>query len=163
MLKSGEVPVSAEDYWAAVLDWGAVLEWMPKDSPPVPIKRCELEVGHRPGVFPCTRILHVDMAKLPLQAQAAVPSALRETVRHADGVAKFLYYTLDSPAPFGLRNYVATTEVNDIGSNRAYVVNSGRGDLPIDVPPEPIVALFEDTYARAIIEGIGRYALQRRQ
>jgi len=160
--KTGEVSVSAAEYWSALRDWGALMEWMPKESPPMPIRSCELKAGHSATRLPCTRVLHVDMSKLPAGSEAVVPSTLQETVIHADDTARFLYYTLDGPLPFGLRNYFAYTEVDEIGPDRARVTNTGRGDIAEQESPEALVSLMEDTYERAIIRGIGEYALRKR-
>ena len=160
--RQGEVPVSADQYWQALLDWGAVLEWMPSESPPIPLAECGLVEGHAPGKLPCTRVLRVDMKRLPEgMDHNIVPELLYETVFHVDETARVLYYTLDGRMPFGMRNYVACTEVDELAFGRARVTNTGRVDIPEGTPMEPIRMLMEDTYDRGIIRGIGAYAARR--
>jgi len=93
--RQAEVPVSASEYWDSLLDWGAVLEWMPKESPPMPLTRCEVPPGQSVSEPPCSRVLYFDKNKLPP----------------------------------GMCNYLAYTEVDEIGPDRALVRNTGRVDV----------------------------------
>src|SRR5436190_19471744 len=87
---SDEVPVSAAEYWALLLDWPAILEWMRQEGRPVPLVRVELEEGHEVGRVPCTRNCYFDTSALPPGVE--VPECVPETLLHVDETARFLYY-----------------------------------------------------------------------
>jgi len=82
--RQAEVPVSAAEYWDALLDWGAVLEWMPKKSPPMPLARCEVLPGQSVSKPPCSRLLYFDKSKLPPGVEpSAIPEQVEETLLYA--------------------------------------------------------------------------------
>ena len=160
--RQAEVPVSAAEYWDALLDWGAVLEWMPKESPPMPLARCEVPPGQSVSKPPCSRVLYFDKSKLPPGVDPSViPAQVEETLLYVDAEARFLYYNLTGQLPFNMCNYLAYTEVDEIGPDRALVRNTGRVDVPEGSSAEAISALLIDTYDRAIIKGIGDMAARK--
>jgi hypothetical protein len=162
--RSGEVECSAEDYWRALRDWNGIMNWWPKESAPMPIKSSSLKPGHSPDRIPCTRILQFDMSKLPPGFDtSAMPDQLQETLTYVDEESRTLYYTLDGKTPLGLRNYFAWTTVDSLGPNRARITNSGRGDLPIEVPVDAILYLMGETFERGVIHGIAAYAARKRK
>jgi len=157
--RSAEVECSAEDFWRVLRDWNGILSWWPTESPPMPIKSSSLKAGHSPDRTPCTRVLQLDLSKLPPGVDtSAIPEQIQETLTHVDEGSRTLFYTLDGGKPLlGLRNYFAWTTVDSLGSNRARVTNSGRGDLPAEVPADAMLYLMGETYERAIIHGIAAY------
>ena len=139
-----EVPVSADAYWKVLLDWQGILKWMPKQDGPVPLVKVELEPGHTPDKTPCTRNCIFDVSGLP--PGVAIPAVVQETLLHVDHVARFIYYNMEGEGPFAMRNYLATTEVDDLGPNRARVTCSGRFDLPEGVPVDTVKGVIEGVY-----------------
>lgn len=141
---SDEVPVSAQSFWDMLLDWPGILRWMREEGRPVPLARVELKPGHVLGRTPCTRDCYFDIDQLP--PGMAIPELVQETLLHADPVARFIYYNMEGEGPFGLRNYLATTEIDELGPERCRVTCSGRFDLPDGVPVDMIKAFIESIY-----------------
>jgi hypothetical protein len=141
---SDEVDADAGDYWDLLLNWPAILDWMRVEGRPVPLVKVELADGHRVGRLPCTRNCWFDVSQLP--PGVVIPECVPETLLHADPVARFIYYNMEGEGPFGLRNYLATTEVDDLGPNRSRVTCTGRFDVPAGAPAELVKGVIESVY-----------------
>ena len=155
--RSFEIPVAAPDYWAMLLDWAAIMKWMPKVNPPAPLLKVETKPGHSLGRLPCTRDCYFDPSGVPAGMDPeSIPKCVGETLLYVDDAARFIYYNIDpaGQSPFGLRNYLATTEVDELGPTRTRVTCSGRFDIPVDAPAEMCKALIEGVYEFGIIKGI---------
>lgn len=141
---SDEVAASAEDYWALLLDWPRILDWMREEGRPVPLTRVELAAGHEVGRLPCTRNCFFDTTLLPPGVE--VPACVPETLLHVDPIARFIYYNMEGEGPFGMRNYLAMTEVDDLGGGRSRVTCRGRFDLPEGAPEDLVRGFIESVY-----------------
>ena len=160
--RSAEIPVAAQDYWRVLLDWPAIPEWMPRENAPVPLVKVELAKGHRAGKLPCTRNCYFDSSKLPPGIDPSVlPSCVPETLLYVDEAARFIYYNMEGVGPFGMRNYLATTTVDELGPNRARVTCTGRFDLPEGAPAELVRGFIEGVYEHGIIHGISAFVQRR--
>jgi hypothetical protein len=156
-----EIPVAARAYWEMLLDWPGIQKWMPKENPPVHLIKVELAQGSSLGKLPCTRNCFLDRSALPPGVPAeAIPECVPETLLYVDESAGFIYYNMEGMGPFGLRNYLATTEVDDLGPNRTRVTCFGRFDVPSGAPAEMIKGYIEGVYEYGIINGISA-TLQR--
>jgi Polyketide cyclase / dehydrase and lipid transport len=154
-LRSAELPVSAQAYWDMLLDWQGIMKWMPQKDAPVPLVKVELRPGHRPDRTPCTRDCYFDTSNLPAGIpHDAVPQIVAETLLHEDAEAGFIYYNMEGIGPFGMRNYLATTEVDERGPDRVYVTCAGRFDLPEGAPVELVKGFIESVYQTGILHGI---------
>ena len=159
--RSGEVDATAEDYWRILLDWPAIMSWWPTDNPPAPLTKVTIREGHRMGQLPITRDCFFDTSALPPGVDPSVlPDCVPETLLYFDDVARFLYYNMEGVGPFGMRNYLAITEVDDLGGGRARVTCRGRFDLPTEAPVALVQGFIEGVYD-AIIAGIGKLAAAR--
>jgi hypothetical protein len=142
---SDVVDAAASDYWEILTDWPAILSWMRiEDGQPVPLVKVELEPGHAVGELPCTRNCYFDTSALP--PGVAIPECVPETLLHCDPVARLIYYNMEGEGPFGLRNYLATTEVDELGPDSTRVTCSGRFDLPEDAPADLVKGVIEGVY-----------------
>ncbi len=142
---SGVVPAAAADYWAMLTDWPAILTWMRiENGQPVPLTKVELAPGHVVGRVPCTRNCYFDTTQLP--PGVVIPECVPETLLHFDPVARHLYYNMEGEGPFGLRNYLATTEVDELGPESTRVTCTGRFDLPSDAPADLVKGVIEGVY-----------------
>lgn len=141
---SDEVDAPAEAIWQMLLNWPAILDWMRVENRPVPLVEVTLKPGHAVGTLPYSRLCRFDLASLP--PGVAVPEVVPETLLHVDPVARFLYYNMEGEGPFGLRNYLATTEVDDLGDGRSRVTCSGRFDLPQGAPADLVKGFIESVY-----------------
>lgn len=156
---SAEVDAAATDYWDLLLDWPAILTWMRVEGRPVPLVRVELEPGDEIGRLPCTRNCWFDTSRLP--PGVVIPECVPETLLHADAVARFIYYNMEGEGPFGLRNYLATTEVDELGPDRIRVTCAGRFDLPEGAPANLVRQVIESVYD-SIVHDIAAETRRRR-
>src|SRR3546814_1109684 len=109
---SGEVDASADDIWAMLRDWPAVMKWCAKgENAPAPLTDTTLKEGSKVDVLPCTRICHFVL-------DSGFPPTFEETLIHADPEARRIYYNVDGVAAGGMRNYLATTYVDEVGHGR---------------------------------------------
>ena len=157
---SDEVPVAASAYWELLCNWPAILDWMRVEGRPVPLVKVELKPGHRLGELPCTRDCYFDLSKVP--PGITLPEVVPETLLYVDPVARFLYYNMEGIGPFGLRNYLATTEVDEVSPESCRVTCSGRFDLPAAAPVELVRGAIEAVYD-SIVHDIAATAARRRQ
>jgi Polyketide cyclase / dehydrase and lipid transport len=157
---SKEVVVAAADYWDVLLDWQGILKWMPAKGSPVPLVRVELEPGHVAGKVPCTRNCYFDTSGLP--PGVAIPECVPETLLHIDPVARTIYYNMEGEGPFGMRNYLATTEVDELGPGLTRVTCSGRFDLPEGAPVDVVKSVIEGVY-RSIIDDIPALVVRQKK
>ena len=128
---------------------------------PVPLIRVELKQGHEVGKLPCTRNCIFDVSRLP--PGVSIPECVQETLLHVDPVARLIYYNMEGEGPFGLRNYLATTEVDELGPMRTRVTCTGRFDLPEGVPDDMVkTSVIESVYA-SIIRRIAAMAIRDSQ
>jgi len=157
---SDVVPVAAEDYWQLLLDWPAILDWMRVEGRPVPLIKVELAPGHALDRLPCTRNCFFDVAKLP--PGIVIPEVVPETLLYVDDEARFIYYNMEGLGPFGMRNYLATTEVDEVSPESCRVTCSGRFDLPAAAPVDLVRGAIEAVYD-SIVHDIAATAARRRQ
>ena len=158
---TGEVAVPAHDYWQLLTDWPAILDWMRiEDGRPVPLVKVELAPGHTLDRLPCTRNCYFDTSNLP--PGVVIPDCVPETLLHSDPIARTIYYNMEGVGPFGLRNYLATTEVDELGPDRARVTCSGRFDLPAAGPSELVKGVIEGVYHSIIHDIAAAVAVARR-
>lgn len=155
---SDEVDVDAAAFWDLLLDWPAILDWMRVDGRPVPLVKVELADGHQVGRLPCTRNCWFDVSQLP--PGVVIPECVPETLLHVDPVARFIYYNMEGEGPFGLRNYLATTEVDELGPKRSRVTCTGRFDVPDGAPAGLVQGVIESVYD-SIIHDIAVTAANR--
>ena len=157
---SDEVPVSASAYWDILLDWPGILKWMRSEGRPVPLVRVDLKPGHIVGKLPCTRNCIFDVSGLP--PGVVIPECVPETLLHVDPVARFIYYNMEGEGPFGLRNYLATTEVDELGPEHSRVTCSGRFDVPEGAPVELVKGVIESVY-ESIVHDIAALVMRNSQ
>ncbi len=82
-----------------------------------------------------------------------LPEILQETLLHVDDEARFIYYNIEGVGPFGLRNYLATTEVDELGENETRIICRSRFDAPSDAPVELLKAFIESIHSEGVIRG----------
>lgn len=151
---SGEVNASADAIWAILRDWPAVMKWAAKGpDAPAPLTDTTLKEGSRVDVLPCTRVCH-------FAHDSGFPPTFEETLIHADPEARRIYYNVEGVAAGGMRNYMATTIVEDLGANRARITCESRFDVPEDADPDLVKDFLEKVYTMSVIQGMERVAQQ---
>jgi hypothetical protein len=142
---SREVSVSAQEFWDMLRDWPAVQKWHPPVDDP-PFIGATLKEGHDSRTLPCTRLMH-------FKSSNAAPAAFEETLLHADAEAKRIYYSFNGFRD-RMRNYLATTTVDDLGNGRAYVTCASSFDVPEGASLEHNKAFLAAIYENLVIKGI---------
>ena len=143
---SGDVTVSADEFWKLLRDWPAAMKWIPRDSASPPID-VTLKPGDDVNRLPCSRVMHFDVS-------SGFPASWEETLLFADPQARRIYYTF-SGIPDGMRNYIATTIVDDTGRGTAHITCSSSFDLPnTGASMEETNKFLRDVYEHVIIRGI---------
>ena len=142
---SKEVSVSAEEFWTMLRDWPGVKKWHPPVDDP-PFIGATLKEGHDSRTLPCTRLMH-------FKGPDATSVAFEETLLHADAEAKRIYYSFDGFRD-RMRNYMASTTVDDLGNGRAYVTCSSNFDIPEGASVEDNQAFLAAIYENLVIKGI---------
>jgi hypothetical protein len=148
---STKVSVSADEFWALLRDWPAVLSWVLPAGSTAPT-RVTLKDGHHNDVLPCTRVLHSDRPQT---------YSHEETLIFADPEARRIYYTFNG-IPGGIRNYLATTFVDPDGKHAAVVTCSSSFDLPAGNSMTTTEKYLKDAYRQHIAKGIEGAILARR-
>jgi hypothetical protein len=151
---SSEVAVSADEFWELLRNWPAVMKWHPKVDVP-PLIACTLKEGNDPDTLPCTRLMHF---ATPDGGRAS----FEETLLYADPEARRIYYTFDGFRD-QMRNYMATTIVEDAGPGRSCVTCSSSFDVPEGVSLEDHAAFLAAIYEKAVIRGIEAAAKREHQ
>ena len=157
--KQGEAPVSADAFWKVLRDWPGVMSWAMEGNPnpPAPLTDTRLKAGHSVDRIPCTRICYFDTSS------GAFPATLEETLLYVDEEARFIYYNIEGVGLGGMRNYLATTTIDELGPERCLVTCSSRYDVPEGGPVKEIKEGLEAIYERSVIQGIPRVVQRQRK
>src|SRR3546814_17258005 len=91
------------------------------------------------------------------------PPTFEETLFHVDADARRIYYNVEGVAAGGMRNYLATTIVDEVGPNRARITCQSSFDVPEDAEVEPVKAFLEAVYNLSVIRGMERVAQEDRK
>lgn len=118
------VKAPAEQVWDVLTDWHNThrLRTSESASGPLSVDKVELE-GH-PDSTPRTRVFHFKDKRMGI---------VRETLFHQDDEAMHYYYNIEGIGPAGVRNYLATTDVDPITDSECQVTITARFDLAGDM------------------------------
>lgn len=127
-----DIPASVSAAWDLLTDWAGLLRWWP-DTAPFVIEDCKL-VG-ADGQLPRTREIHVASGVIAY-----------ETLLHQDDVAKRIYYDMQQNEILNVRNYRATTTIDEIGPNACRMFFSSFSDADQTVDAVRIKESFLGIY-----------------
>lgn len=113
----------AEAAWDILTDWHNThrLRTESSASSPLAVDRVEL-IGEEDKV-PRTRVFYFKAEGMPV---------VKETLLHQDDETMHLYYNIEGIGPVGIRNYLATTDVDRISDDLCQMTITARFDLPKD-------------------------------
>lgn len=152
--REGVIRAPAKTVWRQLLHWGGIMTWWPEHEPPAPLRKALLSPGLTEQDLPRTRDCYFDPGLLPPGMDPdLLPEILQETLLHVDDEARFIYYNIEGVGPFGLRNYLATTEVDELGENETRIICRSRFDAPSDAPVELLKAFIESIHSEGVIRG----------
>jgi hypothetical protein len=92
---------------------------VPGELPPNPLGVIGLELDGKEDAIPRTRVLRFSSGLV-----------MRETLLHQDDEAMHIYYNIEGAGAHGIRNYLATTDVDDLTDNLCQITISARFDIP---------------------------------
>jgi hypothetical protein len=141
------IEVSAAQAWAWLTDWagsehplnGATLNDLPLAS---------VTLIGEPDEVPRTR--EIDWGPL---------GVLRETLLYQDDETMHLRYNIEDTGPFGLRNYLATTDVDEVSPSCCQITITARFDVPPGGDLLKAQAVINQGHNDIVIEGIRRFFL----
>ena len=117
------VKAPAENAWEILTDWHNTHRLRTPDSGSGPLSVAKTELEGQPDQVPRTRVFHFEAEHMPV---------VRETLFLEDDEAMHLYYNIEGVGPAGLRNYLATTDIDRISDDVCQVTITARFDLPAD-------------------------------
>ena len=147
------VETSAQNVWAYLIDWaGERRERRPSGAMgDLAFSKISLEGGT--ARIPRTRVM--DFGAF---------GVIRETLLYQDDVAMHLYYNIEGTGPHGIRNYLATTDVDSIRADRSQVTITARFDLDGDQDLLKAKSVIDLAHNQAVIGGLRAFfAMERRE
>ena len=118
------VRAPAEQCWDVLTDWAGTHRLRTEESGSGPLSVDRVELEGQPDQLPRTRVFYWKDENMPV---------VRETLFHQDDEALHFYYNIVGVGPAGLRNYLATTDVDRISDTVCQVTITARFDLPADL------------------------------
>ncbi len=82
---------------------------------------------------------------------------LRETVLHQSDETRHLVYNIEGVAPFGIRNYLATTDVDVVDATSSLVTITARFDVPESQDVTEAKGFIDGAHNRSVIGGMRTY------
>ncbi len=114
------VRAPAEQVWDVLTDWHNTHRLRTSESASGPLSVNRVELEGQPGSTPRTRVFHFKDERMGI---------VRETLLHQDDEAMHYYYNIEGIGPAGVRNYLATTDVDPIADSECQVTITARFDL----------------------------------
>jgi len=114
----------AEKAWDILTDWHNTHRLRTEESGSGPLSVDRVELEGEPDKVPRTRVFYFSDENMPV---------VRETLFLQDDEAMHFYYNIEGTGPAGLRNYLATTDVDPLGDNLCQVTITARFDLSEDL------------------------------
>jgi hypothetical protein len=82
---------------------------------------------------------------------------VRETVRGQCDETMHLYYTIDGNGPLGIRNYLATTDIDPVSDATCLVTITARFDLADGLDVVKAKGLIDNAHNHVVIGGLQRF------
>ena len=117
------VRAPAEQVWDVLTDWHNTHR-LRTNEPPGPFSVDRVELDGQPDRTPRTRVFHFKDERMGI---------VRETLLRQDDEALHYYYNIEGIGPAGVRNYLATTDVDPISDSECQVTITARFDLAEDM------------------------------
>lgn len=136
--------VSAENAWAYLCDWAGSNRQRVGGLGELTLAKIDL-VGGMTDI-PRTRVM-----------EFGAYGAVRETLLYQDDEAMHLYYNIEGVGPNGVRNYLATTDVDPVGPEACQVTITARFDLERGGDVAKAKALIDFAHNQGVFGSIRRY------
>ena len=150
VFNQGLVPASAAQAWEWLTDWAgtrrarlAAAAGAQGAGGALAFSGIRLEGGE--NEVPRTRV--IDFPQL---------GEVRETVRGQCDETMHLYYTIDGDGPLGVRNYLATTDIDPVSDASCLVTITARFDLAEGADVVKAKGLIDNAHNNVVIGGMRR-------
>ena len=147
IFNQGVVAASAEQAWAWLTDWAGTRR--ARNAAAVNAGALAFSgirlIGGEDEV-PRTRV--IDFPQL---------GEVRETVRGQCNETMHLYYTIDGDGPLGIRNYLATTDIDAVSPTTCLVTITARFDLAPGADVVKAKGLVDNAHNVVVIGGMRRF------
>ncbi len=117
------VNAPASDVWGVITDWAGTDKLRRPDVDPGPLKVKSVDLIGDPNGTPRTRVFQFE----------GDFGEVRETLFHQCDEMRHLYYNIEGTGPLGIRNYLATTDVDELSSGVSQITITARFDVPENV------------------------------
>ena len=118
------VRAPAEQVWDVLTDWHSTHRLRTPESASGSFSVEKVELEGQPDKTPRTRVFYFNDERMGI---------VRETLFHQDDKAMHFYYNIEGIGPAGVRNYLATTDVDKISDVECQVTITARFDLPSEL------------------------------
>jgi hypothetical protein len=145
VFNQGRVDGSARKAWAWITDWAGTRRGT-RAGGGGDLAFGKIELIGDPDQTPRTRVMEFPAL-----------GVVRETLLHQDDEAMHLYYNIEGQGPLGIRNYLATTDVDPISDDACLVTITARFDLAPDASVTKAKALIDAAHNDAVIGGMRRH------
>jgi hypothetical protein len=145
IFNQGVVEVSADRAWAYLTDWaGSKRQRRAGGMGDLTLAQITLEGAE--DAIPRTRIM-----------QFGAFGIVREKLLHQDDAAMHLYYNIEGTGPHGIRNYLATTDVDAMCEHRCQISITARFDLAESDDLVKAKGLIDFAHNQAVIGSMRAY------
>jgi hypothetical protein len=136
------VDAPADKVWEYLIDWaGTRRQRRAGGMGDLTLSKLVLEGGEHD--IPRTRVM-----------EFGAFGEVRETLLHQDDAAMHLYYNIEGTGPHGIRNYLATTDVDAVGENRCQITITARFDIDEGADLVKAKALIDFAHNQAVIAAV---------
>jgi hypothetical protein len=141
----GKIQAPATAVWEWLTDWaGTRRKRRPADLGDLTLAKIDLIGEH--GQIPRAR-----------EMQFGAFGKVRETLLYQNDEAMHLYYNIEGTGPCGLKNYLATTEVDAISPISSQVTITARFDLDPGADVVKAKSIIDLAHNNAVIGALRRY------
>ena len=144
IFNQGRVPASAHRVWEWITDWAGTRRGT-RGGGAGDLAFGKIQLVGDPDTTPRTRVMEFPAL-----------GVVRETLLHQDDEAMHLYYNIEGEGPLGIRNYLATTDVDPLSEEACLVTITARFDLRPDASVTKAKALIDAAHNDAVIGGLRR-------
>jgi hypothetical protein len=141
----GTIAAPAAEVWAWLTDWaGTLRSRRPADLGDLTLSTIELIGEH--GRIPRAR-----------EMQFGAFGTVRETLLYQNDDAMHLYYNIEGVGPGGVKNYLATTEVDEMSLTSSQVTITARFDLDPGADVVKAKSIIDFAHNKAVLGALRRY------
>jgi hypothetical protein len=145
VFNQGLVEVSADKAWAYLTDWAGTKRQR-RSTGMGELALAQIKLEGSEDQIPRTRVMEFGAFGI-----------VRETLLRQDDAAMHIYYNIEGVGPHGIKNYLATTDIDALSETRCQVTITARFDLDSADDLIKAKALIDFAHNQAVIAGMRAY------